>query len=74
MPLGVPVDPEDLRRAHLVAGRLPEHRAKQRLLDEADHQIVEVGARVLAQTADALDELALDDLLEGRVDGNRGGG
>src|SRR5439155_15026596 len=70
----VPVDAEDLRRPHLVAGRLAQHRAEQRLLDEADHQVVEVRARVLAQTPDTLDELALDDLLERRVDGDRGGG
>ena len=49
-----PVDPEDLRRPHLVARRLAEHRAEQRLLDEANHQIIEIGAGVLAETADAL--------------------
>src|SRR5437764_11831938 len=70
----VPVDPEDLRRPHLVARRLAEHRAEQRLLDEANHQVIEIGAGVLAETADALDELALDDLLERRVHGDRGGG
>src|SRR6266850_6833307 len=66
---GVPVDAEDLRGPHLVAARLPEHRAQQGLLDQADHQVVEVGAGVLAETADALDELPLDDLLERRVHG-----
>src|SRR5437867_906340 len=71
---GVPVDPEDLRGPHLVSPRLPKHRAQQGLLDEADHQVVEVSAGVLAETADAFDELPLDDLLERRVHGDRGGG
>ena len=30
---GVPFDPEDLRRPHLIAGRLTQHRAQQRFLD-----------------------------------------
>src|SRR5205823_331129 len=45
--------------------------AQERLLDEAEDQRVEVGARLLAEAADALDQLALDDLLERRVSGDR---
>src|SRR5262249_4496136 len=68
----IAVDAKDLCRPHLIAAGLPEHRTQQRLLDQADHEIVEVGAGVLAEAAHALRELALDDLLEGRVDGDRG--
>src|SRR4030095_11590291 len=68
----VAVDTEDLRGPNLSPPGLPEHRAEQRLLDQADHQVVEIGAGVLAETAHALRELALDDLLERRVDGHRG--
>src|SRR5262249_21006492 len=45
----VAIDAEDLRRPHLIAAGLPEHRAQEGLLDQADHQIVEVGARVLPE-------------------------
>src|SRR2546427_387141 len=71
LPERVPVDAEDLRGAHLVAARLAEHGAQERLLHETQHQLVEVGARVLAEPTDALDELLLDDLLERRVHGDR---
>jgi hypothetical protein len=47
----VAVDAEDLRRPHLIAAGLPEHRAQEGLLDQADHQIVETGAGVLAKAA-----------------------
>src|SRR5262245_57889797 len=70
----VAVDAEDLRRPHLVARRLAQHRAEQGLFDETDHQVVQIRAGVLAQAADALDELALDDLLEGSVDVDRRAG
>src|SRR4029453_17097466 len=68
----VAIDAEDLRGPHLIAAGLPEDRAEQRLLHQADHQVVEVRAGVLAEAAHALHELALDDLLERRVDGPRG--
>src|SRR5256712_9372060 len=71
LPERVPVDAEDLRGAHLVAARLAEHGAQERLLHETQHQLVEVCARVLAEPTDALDELLLDDLLERRVHGDR---
>src|SRR5438093_9298228 len=71
LPQRVAVEPEELRGLHLVAARLPEHGAQERLLHEPEHQVVEGRARVLAEAADALGELLLDDLLERRVRGHR---
>ncbi len=44
--------------------RLAQHRPQERLLHEADDEVVEVGARLLAEAAHALHELALDDVLQ----------
>src|SRR5215472_2727493 len=56
---GIAVDPEDLRGAHLVALGLAHDGAKERFLDQAHHEPVEVGGRMAAEITDALAHLLL---------------
>src|SRR5262245_17274757 len=70
----VAIDAEYLRSAQLVAAGLAEHSAKQGLFHESDDQVVEVGAVELTKAADALHQLALDDLLQRAVHARRCGG
>src|SRR5512141_236339 len=47
---GAAIDAEDVRGATLVAGRVVEHRAEQRLLDLAHHQVVQVAWCMAVET------------------------
>src|SRR5262245_17553585 len=63
LPQRVAVDAEELGSAHLVAPRLAHDGPEQRLLDQPDHQAVQIRRAVAAQTADTLLHLLLDDVL-----------
>ena len=64
LPEGIAVDAEELGGADLVALGLAHDGTEQRLLDQADHEGVEVGGGMAAHTPDALVQLPLDDLLQ----------
>src|SRR5262249_44054709 len=49
LPERVAVDPEELRRAHLVPLGLPHHGPEQRLLDQPQHETVQIGGRAAPQ-------------------------
>src|SRR5262249_35356248 len=53
------VDAEDARGAALVALGVVEHYAKQRLLDLAQHQIIEIGGTVPAQAHEVVAQRTL---------------
>src|SRR5260370_36327298 len=59
---GVPVDAEELGRAHLVALGLPHHRAQERLLHQPHHEPVEGGGGVAAEARHVRQDRRREDL------------
>src|SRR5262245_37995113 len=74
LPERVAIDPEELGCADLVAPGLAHDGPQEWLLDQANHQPMEVCRGVPAQPADALVHLLLDDVFQRGVGPDGGGG